>query len=66
MDARRKQSSLTRDEWIRWCWLDVTWLGDSERMVIKGLERSISDALEAGREFDAYQDACLATDLNED
>jgi hypothetical protein len=39
-DCCRPLLSLTREEWRRYEWLDVTTLGDGERMMLRGRERT--------------------------
>ncbi len=55
MDEYRKtQSEITRIEWIRWVWVDVTAISDKERTYIRGIERPIKEMMEAGEQWDYY------------
>jgi len=55
MDEYRKtQSEITRIEWIRWVWVDVTAIADKERTYIRGIERPIKEMMEAGEQWDYY------------
>jgi hypothetical protein len=48
---------ITRSEWIAYKWLDVTTLGDKERMFIRGYMRTPPEAKIAGEEWDILNKA---------
>ena len=43
---------INRAEWIRWNWIYVVEFGDSRPKYIRGAERDVSEAEQAGRNFD--------------
>ena len=53
-ECRKTQSEITRVEWIRWVWVDVTAVSDKERTYIRGIERPIKEMMEAGKQWDYY------------
>ena len=55
-DARRTKrlSEITRNEWIRYRWIDITSLGDSEPVLLRSLPRIPSDGAEAARDWDLW------------
>jgi hypothetical protein len=53
---------MARDEWIAWLWIDVTELGNAERMYLRGLRRPIDGAEKAGKDFDAWQKATISAE----
>ena len=53
-EYRKTQSEITRTEWIRWVWVDVTAVSDKERTYIRGIERPIKEMMEAGKQWDYY------------
>jgi hypothetical protein len=36
----KRLSEITREEWISWQWLDVTQIGDEERVFLKRFQRT--------------------------
>lgn len=44
-------SRLTKDEWVKYNWSDVTFMGDPERMIVRGLERLPDEAAAALRDW---------------
>lgn len=54
-DGARPVKTLTRDEWVRWHWVDVTRHCDGERMVVRGRERIPDEAAEANAQFDVFE-----------
>lgn len=61
MDNKKKISEITRVEFIRWYWLDVSCFQDEEPVLIRGKGRPIEEAIEAGKQFDEWLAAYLAT-----
>lgn len=48
----KKLSEITRDEWIKTWWYDVTLHSDMERMFVHGYERTPDEAAQAMRDWD--------------
>ena len=53
-EYRQTHSEISRIEWIRWVWVDVTAIADKERTYIRGIERPIKEMMEAGEQWDYY------------
>lgn len=47
-------SQLTRNEWVKYRWIDVTQFGDSELMLMRGVERMPDDGAQAARDWDLW------------
>jgi hypothetical protein len=45
-------SQLTREEWIKNNWIDVTQMGDSERMMLQGMQRTPDEMYNAMMEWE--------------
>ena len=45
-------SQLTRTEWIKYQWVDVTQMGDSERIMLQGFLRTPDEAYQALEEWE--------------
>ena len=45
-------SQITRTEWIKYQWIDVTQMGDSERTMLQGFLRTPDEAYQAIEEWD--------------
>jgi len=50
---RTPLSEITRKDWIAFQWVDVTEMGDQDRMMAKGYRRTPDEALQAMEEWDA-------------
>jgi hypothetical protein len=48
-------SQLTREEWIKNNWIDVTQMGDSERMMLQGMQRTPDEMYNAMMEWDMME-----------
>lgn len=46
MDRRRQRSEISTEEWRTWEWLDVTRLGEIEKMYARGQMREAAPAPE--------------------
>lgn len=51
-----KLSEITREQWIKFQWYDATAMGDEERMLERGYERTPDEAMEAMEEWDSTED----------
>lgn len=45
-------SEITRTEWIKYQWIDVTQFGDPERMMLQGFLRTPDESYQAIEEWD--------------
>ena len=45
-------SEITRAEWVKYQWIDVTTFGDPVRRLMRGLERTIDESHRAAWEWD--------------
>ena len=45
-------SEITRAEWIKWQWIDVTEMGDPERVMLRNFLRTPDEAAQAMEEWD--------------
>lgn len=52
-------NEITRDEWVRYHWIDVTQMRDTERRFLRARERTPEEATAASREL-----ADVSTDLS--
>lgn len=48
----KKLLEISRNEWINYQWFDVTQMGDTERMMARGLLRTPDEAYTALMEWD--------------
>ena len=48
---------ITREQWVRWVWVDVSGLKDPHRMMVPAHERLPYAIEAAGREWDAFDAA---------
>lgn len=55
--VEKKLSEITRKEWIRFQWVDITQMGDQERYMLRGYKRTPDEAMEAMEQWDSVQDA---------
>ena len=53
----KKLSEITRNEWIAFQWIDVTEMGDEERIFNKGYKRTPDEAAQAQIEWDETEEA---------
>lgn len=53
---QKKLSEITRAEWISFNWIDITEMGDEERMMLRGFRRTPDEAYQAMEEWDATAD----------
>lgn len=52
----KKLREITREEWIKWTWIDATQMGDPERIMQQGMQRIPDEAFEAMMQWDAVQE----------
>lgn len=52
-------SSITRFDWIKYQWQDVTQMGDEERMLIRGYGRTPDEQFNAMQEWDAVNEEII-------
>ena len=45
-------SEITRTEWIKYQWVDVTQMGDSERIMLQGFLRTPDESYQAMEEWE--------------
>jgi hypothetical protein len=45
-------SEITRNEWIKYQWIDVTRMGDPERMMLQGFLRTPDESYQAMMEWE--------------
>ena len=45
-------SEITRTEWIKYQWVDVTQMGDTERMMLQGFLRTPDESCQAMEEWE--------------
>jgi hypothetical protein len=50
----RPITEITKDEYIAYEWIEVTSLTDLFRMFVRGRERTPEEALQASKEWDAF------------
>ena len=50
-------SKLTRPDWIRYRWIDVTRLGDRELMLLRSVERTPEEGARAAHDWDTWYGA---------
>lgn len=48
----KKLSEITRTEWVAYQWIDITEMGDQERMFLRHLGRTPDEAAQAMEEWD--------------
>ena len=48
----KKLSEITRTEWIKYQWVDVTQMGDPERMMQQGFLRTPDESYQAMEEWE--------------
>ena len=48
-------SGITRKEWIIYQWLEITQMGDEERIFLKGQNHTPDEALQAAEEWEFLQ-----------
>ena len=65
-DMRIPISKLTRAEWVRYRWIEVTQFGDSELMLLRSVERTPDEGAQAARDWDTsieqYGELCVEED----
>lgn len=49
----KKLSEITRTEWIKYQWVDITQMGDEERIMLQGFLRTPNEAYQALEEWEA-------------
>ena len=55
------QSEITRAEFIRWYWINVSTYENPELIYLQGRERSIEESIEAGNQFNEWLSEYKAT-----
>ena len=53
----KKQSEITREEWVLYNWVGVQELLDGEPLFIRGFQRDIAKAIQAGEQWDEWHAA---------
>jgi hypothetical protein len=48
----KRLSEITREEWISWQWLDITQMGDEERVFLKRFQRTPEEMYNAMMEWE--------------
>lgn len=48
---------ITRDEWITYRWIDITSMGDKDRMLLMGFMRTPEEGKHASLEWDIWIDS---------
>ena len=65
-DRRKKHSEITHAEWICWNWIDTTYFHEDESHYLRGLQRSLDDAMEyAGGSIKDLKPYLWALDIEE-
>jgi hypothetical protein len=49
---QKELSKITRTEWIKWQWIDVTEIGDGERFMLRNYLRTPDEAAQAAENWD--------------
>jgi hypothetical protein len=62
MFMEKKLSEITRIEWIKYQWIDVTQMGDEERMMLQGFLRTPDESYQAMEEWDTVAQEVSPTD----
>ncbi len=45
-------SEITRAEWIKWQWIDITEMGNGERVMLRNFLRTPDEAAQAAEDWD--------------
>jgi hypothetical protein len=48
----KKLSDITREEWITFQWVDITEMGDSERIMLQRFQRTPDEMCQAMQEWE--------------
>jgi predicted RecB family nuclease len=48
----KKLSDITREEWITFQWVDITEMGDSERMMLQRFQRTPDEMMQAMEDWE--------------
>jgi hypothetical protein len=51
----KKLSEISRTEWIKYQWIDVTQMGDEERIMLQGFLRTPDESYQAIEEWDVVE-----------
>jgi hypothetical protein len=52
----KKLSEISREEWISYQWADVTQMGDSERVFLRGYQRTPDEMYNAMMEWEETEE----------
>jgi len=52
----KKLSEITRKDWIKYTWIDVSQFGDGERYMVQGFLRTPEEAFQAKLQWDQTAD----------
>jgi predicted RecB family nuclease len=48
----KRLSEITREEWITFQWVDITEMGDSERMMLQRFQRTPDEMMQAMEDWE--------------
>jgi hypothetical protein len=52
----KKLSEITKKEWVKFNWIDVTEAGDQERVMLKSLQRTPEEAMGAVMQWEETEE----------